>query len=39
LLGEIVRTRTRSDFERALAALARIQLAFPETQTAVHLKI
>ena len=37
LLGEIVRVRTRSDFERALEALARIQLGFPEVPTAVKL--
>jgi hypothetical protein len=38
-LGEIVRVQIRSDFEPALAALARIQLAFPETRAPVRLRV
>jgi hypothetical protein len=38
LLGELVRVQTRSDFERALEALTRIQLKFSEVTTAVRVQ-
>jgi hypothetical protein len=38
LLGELVRVQARCDFERALEALVRIQLAYPEIKTAVTLR-
>jgi len=37
LLGEMVRVRGRADFERAMEALVRIQIAWPEVQTSIRL--
>lgn len=37
LLGELVRSKTKDDFERALAALAKIKVAFPSVDAAVVL--
>jgi hypothetical protein len=37
LLGEVVRSRCRADFERALEALVRIRLAYPNVEAAVQL--
>ena len=38
VLGEMVRLQGRADFERALEALVRIQLAWPELATDVRLR-
>ncbi|HEY8429649.1 MAG TPA: hypothetical protein VIL20_14795, partial [Sandaracinaceae bacterium] len=38
ILSEVVRTATVQDFERILAALARIQLAFPSVASSVTLR-
>lgn len=38
LLGEFVRSKTRDDFERALGALARIKVTFPDVDAAVKLR-
>ena len=37
LLGELVRIRGKADFERALDALVRLKLAFPEIESPIHL--
>jgi hypothetical protein len=39
LLGEMVRLRGKGDFERALDALVRLQLAYPDLETAIHLRM
>jgi len=36
LLGELVRVQGRADFERAMDALVRIQLAYRKLTTAIH---
>jgi hypothetical protein len=38
VLGEMVRLQGRADFERALEALVRIQLAYPEVGTDLRLR-
>lgn len=38
LLGEFVRSKTKDDFERALVALARIKVTFPDVDAAVTLR-
>jgi hypothetical protein len=37
ILGDVVRMHGRGDFERAMHALVRIKLAFPEAATTIHL--
>jgi hypothetical protein len=37
ILGDVVRVQGRRDFERALEALVRIKMAFPEIETTVAL--
>jgi HEAT repeat protein len=37
ILGDMVRLQGRADFERALEALVRLKLAFPDLQTTVRL--
>ena len=38
LLGEMVRVKGRADFERAMDALVRIQLAHPELKTVIQVR-
>jgi hypothetical protein len=39
VLGEVLESQTREDFEQALAALARIHLAFPQAPLPAGLLI
>jgi hypothetical protein len=38
ILGDVARLQGRADFERALAALVRIKLAFPEVEVTVNVR-
>jgi len=38
ILDDVVRLHGRTDFERALEALVRLKLAYPELEAAVHLR-
>ena len=37
VLGDVVRLQGRADFENALEALVRLQLAYPDLKTTVRL--